>query len=55
MFSLEDFPLLRVTNSAQGIFPGIFGGRVPPGSLNPDSILGYENVIFHTRFQTWYR
>ena len=32
---------------------GILGGRVPPGSPNPDPISDQKNVICHTRFQTW--
>ena len=34
-----------------GVFLGILGGGVPPGSPNPDPISD-QNVIFHTRFQT---
>ena len=35
----------------KGVFLGILGGGVPPGSPNPDPISD-QNVIFHTRFQT---
>jgi len=35
-----------------GVFLGIFGGGVPPGSPNPDPISDQQNAILHTRFQT---
>ena len=44
----------RTLTSSGGVFrfPGIFGGGVPPGSLNPNRISDLKNVYFHTRFQT---
>ena len=38
----------------RGVLLGILGGGVPPGYPNPDPIyFRPQNVIFHTRFQTW--
>ena len=34
----------------RGIFLGILGGGVLPGSPNPDPISDLKIVIFHTRF-----
>ena len=36
-----------------GVLLGILGGDVPRGSPNLDPISDQNNVIFHSRFQTW--
>ena len=36
-----------------GVLLGILGGDVPRGSPNLDPFSDQNNVIFHTRFQTW--
>ena len=36
-----------------GVLLGILGGDVPRGSPNLGPFSDQNNVIFHTRFQTW--
>ena len=45
------YNVLNPRGGGDGVFLGILGGGVPPGSPNPDPISD-QNVIFHTRFQT---
>ena len=48
----KEGPLLRVMDHSGGVFPGIFGKGVPPGSPNTDPVTDQTMSFFHTRFQT---